>query len=469
MLPVNDAPVARQVPDMRNSAYTLSTRIPLPVQDIDGDQLAVVVTSSDPSIVTAETDGEYISITPAGKGSARISVTANDGEYSAGTSFEFTVGDVLRHAKVRLTDAPTGMISLRNHAERDATFTLSYNGFEAFPSPAEAAAHVQQMSPRVPGESFPRKLWRYVRDNTYHNYPLNADNMWHDMWTTLNSLGWGFCSHVAAVYVEIARAAGYDARVWGLNGHVVPEIMVDGQWQMYDPDLAVYYLDRTGNVAGVEQLAEDPSLITAPSDPVLAQYAATQSGPYRQIIADIYSTRENNFIDVSTFVTVEDSGSTIITIPPGARLLLPGRWTGRPIGYDDDVPGEIQEFRQAKLVLPEGWTGTLSAPWILWELEGDGVIQIGERTFRAGSDELSQYLKAPGSPVLNVSVSSNNGGLNLIFMINAIRYELLPENVINIRGQDVWAVDIGMETEDAGLHKELFPDRFRKPRPNSAI
>lgn len=461
--PVNDAPVARAVPNLRNSAYTQKTRIRFPIHDVDNDVLSVHLESSDPDVATIEQDGEFLAITPVSRGKSTITISASDGQYSAETSFEFGVDDVTRHAIVRSDALNPGPLALRNTSDRDSTFTLTYNGFEAFATAADAAKHVQGMTPEFPGEPFQRKLWRFVRDNTYHNVPLNADHMWNDMWTTLNSLGWGFCSHVSAVYVEIAKAAGYEARVWGLSGHVVPEILIDGRWEMYDPDLAVYYFDRDGQIAGVEQLAQDPALIVAPSEPILPELALAHAGPYRQAIANLYTTQDNNFVDTGAFAVREPGGSTIVTLPPGSELLLPGRWTDSPTGYDGATPYKITEYRQAKLILPAGWTGKLSMPWVLWQVEGNGTIRIANREYLAGQEKLNTFLKAPKSPVVELEVEANHDGLELVFMINAVRYELLPRNFISITGLDTWAVDMGIKPSVSGLHSEVFPESLRKP------
>lgn len=465
--PVNDAPVARAVPNLRNSAYTHQTRIRFPIHDVD-DDLSVHLESSDPSVATVEKDGEFLAITPVSRGQSRITITATDGQYSAETSFEFRVDDATRYGIIRPDPLNPGPLALRNTSERNSTFTLTYNGFEAFASAAAAAEHVQRMPPEYPGEQFPRKLWRYIRDNTYHNVPLNEDHMWNDMWTTLNSLGWGFCSNVSAVYVEIARAAGYEARVWGLNGHVVPEILVDGRWEMYDPDLAVYYMDREGLVAGVEQLAKDPDLITAPVEAILPNLAVEQAGPYRPIVAEIYATQNNNYIDSGTFATLEPGGSTIITLPPGAQLLLPGRWTESPTGYDGGIPSKVREYRQAKLSLPAGWTGKLSMPWVLWHVEGPGVVRIADNSYAAGHEKLNTFLKAPVRPVVELEVDTNPNGIELVFMINAVRYELLPRNIVSIRGLDTWAIDMDIEPSISGLFG-AFPESLRKPRVTSSL
>ncbi|MGE3600168.1 MAG: hypothetical protein AB7N70_31965 [Dehalococcoidia bacterium] len=96
----------------------------------------------------------------------------------------------------------------------------------------------------------------------------------------------------------MARAAGYEARVWGLSGHVVPEILVDGRWQMFDPDLAVYYKDESGAVAGVEDIVSRPDLITQPQSPIFA--GSNYVFPYSTTVRDIYATTADNFLMART-------------------------------------------------------------------------------------------------------------------------------------------------------------------------
>jgi hypothetical protein len=164
-----------------------------------------------------------------------------------------------------------------------------------------------------------------MRDNAYHNVPLNADRWLNDPWAVVNSLGWGLCNHVSAAYVRIARAAGYEARIWGLTGHVVPEIKVDNDWQMFDPDLAVYYFDRNQKLAGVTQLTEDPGLIAAPVNAVFA--ASDYNWPYSSAVAEIYGSTDDNYIADDVFIPESPARYQPLVLPPGARFTYPGRWT----------------------------------------------------------------------------------------------------------------------------------------------
>ena len=82
---------------------------------------------------------------------------------------------------------------------------------------------------------------------------------------------------------------GYESRVWLLSGHVVSDVHTGDRWQLYDPDLKVHYYNRDGLVAGLEELAAQPELITNPTNP-----ASPDSYVYRGRIAQIYSSVENN-------------------------------------------------------------------------------------------------------------------------------------------------------------------------------
>lgn len=463
--PVNDAPFATVIEPQRNSAYAHRSVLPIPIADVDGDPLSIEAWSSDTSVAEVVVDSDSIVVTPVDYGTATIHVSGSDGEYIAKTQFEFVIGDVTRDATVKIENDVPRLVVLRNEAEREVSFKLTFNGHHAFASASEAAEHVQAMDPLFEGETFARKLWRFVRDNTYHHVPLGAEQMWYDMWTTMNSLGWGFCSNVAAVYVEIARAAGYEARVWGLNGHVVPEIRVDGRWEMYDPDMAVYYLGSDRRVAGVEELARNPALITNPIDPVLAEDAQRQSGPYQAWIADFYGSEENNYTNDSTFNVAEPGGSTLITLPPGSELLLSGRWTTNPVGYDGVVPYVIPEYRQAMLQLPPGWIGRLNMPWVLWDVTGSGEVRVAGEQRLVGDPALSAYLKSPGRPITTLEVTSNTDGVNLIFLVNAMWYEILSNNEISLHGKDVWAISIGERVApESVIVPGPFPEYLRKPK-----
>jgi hypothetical protein len=471
-----DAPRISAVSDQQNNAYALETTVPVEIVDIDGDVLTVTAAAANPAIATVSVAGEAKSlvITPVAHGATSVTVTVSDGALDATTTFQFNVGDVTKIATVSANSGaleatpaatpPTASgktIALMNSSDREVSFSLTYNGHKAFTSLDEIVEFVRNLPERLPQEPFERKLWRFVRDNTYHEVPINAQQWWYDYWPTLNSLGFGFCGHVAAVYVEVARAAGYKARVWGLYGHVVPEIKVNGRWQLYDPDLNVYYHMRDGNVAGVEDLAADPTLITTPTTPV---YGASDNFAYSSTVADFYDAATgSNYIGDHVFLASTPPGSSQIRLPAGARLLLPGHWTAAPTGVDGTTPYHVRAYRQAALELPPGWSGSITLPWVLWDVQGQGSISLGSQHFAADSPELRSFLAAPGTALTTAAVTENPNGLRLVFMINATWYDLLDQNDVEILGQDVWAVSIGTASVDQSIQVDPFPSHLRRP------
>jgi exosome complex RNA-binding protein Csl4 len=476
---VPDAPRITVITDQQNNAYALETTVPLEVVDVDGDSVTVSAVAGDASVatITVTTDSKSLLVTPLQRGSTTITVSASDGTLNASRSFDFSVGDVTKASVVAKsgteaalvaadsTSAPsTKVVALTNTSDRAVSFTLNYNGHEAFTSIDQIARYVRGMPENISGEPFERKLWRFVRDNTYHDVPINAQQWWHDFWPTLNSLGFGFCSHVSAVFVEIARAAGYEARIWGLYGHVVPEILVGGRWEMFDPDLGVYYYTRDGQVAGVLDLEADTGLITSPANPL---WRSSNNFVYSHVIADIYdATTDNNHIADSVFLAKSPAGTSRITLPASARLLLPGHWTGAPTGYDGAVPSTIRAYRQAAIEIKPGWTGDVDLPWVLWDVQGAGAVIAGSTQFTADSDELRTRLQAPGTAITSLAVRDNPAGLRLVFMINATWFDMLDTNSVRITGQDVWAVGVGTTDVPSGVDAGSFPDELRRPDPD---
>jgi hypothetical protein len=458
----NHAPVLEPIADAANSATTLETRIHPLASDPDGDGLAFLVGTDDPAVASASIDAESgdIVLEPRASGLTNVTVSVTDGELSATTAFRFTVGDVTRTTPVNAASGEA--IVLVNATDADADFVLTHNGFRTYQSSAEMVAEVDAMIPRQAGEPFEQRLWRFVRDNTWHDVPLGPANWLSNPAVLVNSLGWGFCHNVAGTYAELARVAGYESRIWGLNGHVVPEVRIEGRWQLYDPDLAVYYHDAAGGIAGVEQLVADPSLITAPVAPLLP----ADAWPYNAEVADIYATDDNNFIDVAGFKATAEVLTGRVVLPAHARLTYQGRWTEAPVTDVTDPATTITEYEQANLTLAAGWTGALNLPWMLWDVTGDGDVRIGGITYAAGSTALRARLRGDTQAPASIEVTRSDDPLRLVFLVNPLRYEVRAANVVQLTGREVWRVEAGVESlPEANRPGAPFPAARRKPAP----
>ena len=103
-------------------------------------------------------------------------------------------------------------------------------------------------------------IFEFVKAWRRHWYPSYTSEEMHDPVKLVGVYGYGFCDDAAQVTEQLARRAGLHVRVWELDGHVVSEIYFDGGWHIVDADMERTYDHPDGHLAGVEDLAADPSL-----------------------------------------------------------------------------------------------------------------------------------------------------------------------------------------------------------------
>lgn len=438
---VNDPPKIQPLQALANSAEVRDIRISPNVSDADGDQIALSARIDDPSVASVWVEAETgtILIQPLMRGVSAVEIAASDGHAEVTERFDFEVRDVTKTRELLIPRPSTSTIEIRNSSALEVDFGLTYSGTPVFESVEGMLDFAASMPDEFAGEGLERKIWRFVRDFTYHNAPFNAKQWLYNPWVTINSLGWGFCGHVSAAFVEIARAAGYEARIWGLDGHVVAEIKVAGAWRMYDTDLAVYYRGRDGVVAGVEALAADGLLITDPITPIFS--GSAYEFPYSDVVADIYASSHDNFVGDHLFLDPMPMPRSRFMLPPGASLVFPGRWTEPPTGYNGPVPRQITQFGQASLRIPAGWSGDLAMPLVLWDVQGAGTIVIDGVNYVAGSEQLRDRVRSTDAPIVTLKVIAGQEGMALIFFINAMKFGIGAEESIALHGINVWALE----------------------------
>lgn len=144
----------------------------------------------------------------------------------------------------------------------DAPWLVSIPGPDWFDLPSIAA----QVAPDAAGQSERAfALWTFLVSQRVHGDPPTDRSDLHDPVRFLNVFGYGFCDDSATVMASLAGELGLDARVWWLNGHVVPELRIEGRWGLLDPDHEAWYpLGPEGRPASVEELERQPGLILAP-------------------------------------------------------------------------------------------------------------------------------------------------------------------------------------------------------------
>jgi hypothetical protein len=132
-------------------------------------------------------------------------------------------------------------------------------------------------------------IWRFVCPRRVFGEPPTEGPEEHDIIKFLALYGYGFCDDSARAVATLAELSGLKSRVWELDGHVVAEIMANGQWRMLDADQQAYF-HRAGaplDILGVEELAATRVAFT---HLVSFRNASEYSAKY----TECFLTRENN-------------------------------------------------------------------------------------------------------------------------------------------------------------------------------
>lgn len=351
------------------------------------------------------------------------------------------------------SDVPMAQaVQIVNSGTQTSQFQLGHNGEPIFLSIADLKAHIQAQADAFTNEPLARKGWRYLHANVSHLPPISEDNWAYSALVTVNSVGFGECGQYATALVETLLAANQTARVMGLTGHIVPEVYDGLDWHMYDPDLGVYYYDRTGQVASVATLSADTDLILNPIQPVLPNDGTQEA--YSTVISAIYGDGEH-YDATWTFLYQGAALSPRITLPPGASFTYPGKFLPQVIGYNVSgttlIPNVSEYAAEAKLDLPSGWTGTLNQlPLVLWDVQGSGTVTLNGVSYSAGSAELTSVLQQYSNSQLYTSITVNqSSGVSLIFLINWYRFAITPTMTVTAYGNETSGLNATVVTLDS--------------------
>jgi|GEM_PF-4597946 len=81
------------------------------------------------------------------------------------------------------------------------------------------------------------KIYQFIKNNSYHSYPLFKSDELHYPTYFFSIYGSGFCDDVAKNFDYLANLYGFKSRVWHLQGHVVADVYYNDKWHIIDPDL----------------------------------------------------------------------------------------------------------------------------------------------------------------------------------------------------------------------------------------
>lgn len=279
-------------------------------------------------------------------------------------------------------------------------------------------------------ERFHIRLWRYVMENRYHDAPYTVHLWGHSPVLMFNSIGFGFCDDAASVYAALAEKSGYESRVWVLSGHVVPEVRVEGRWEMLDPDLQVFYLNAIRQIAGVEELAANPQWIT---DPIGS--ASADSWVHSPALSEIYSSTGDNYVEpwLQHQLPIPAYSEPFI-LPSGAYLDFPVLDEVVLKSHDDVV---LTNFEIMKMVLPKTWIGQIHLPFVIIDIRGTGRLSLQGTQVAMGSNEASRLLNDRSRHVNQVAVESSGSEVEIFFLVNKKRFNLSNITSFELKGSNV--------------------------------
>lgn len=453
-LPVNDAPRIPEIPELYNLADQPVTIWTLNIADPDSTQIDVEVLSAEPEIahVTYDIQRDAIEIRAETYGETTITVRASDGLLDAERTFNFRATRVTREVKIAIPDPSSSMLVIRNPLDIPLEFGLGWNNKTIYKSARDL---VESAIGELRSDAdVALALWRFISSKTYHHLSF-ANKRWeHDPLLLVNSIGFGLCDDTASALAFMARQAGLPARVWALEGHVVPELQVNDAWQIFDADLRVYYQNENARLVGVEELATNASLITSPIDPLYPELL----GGYSQYYADIYSTLDDNRIE-----PWYDSGAPSVrgafTLPPGAHLQFPGTWVDTIFDY---LGGPVPAYTTMRMSVPYTTRQKIHMPLVLLAVRGEGTVRIAAQNYLIGGADLEGLLRDNGAFVSDVEILDATTDVELIMLLNTIDAGLTESTTARMTGLKVWGLEIDAEHTDfsiAYLQPELpsFP------------
>jgi hypothetical protein len=132
-------------------------------------------------------------------------------------------------------------------------------------------------------------IWRFVAEHRVHGHPVTEGDEEHDLVKFLACYGYGFCDDSAQAVVVLAKACGLQARIRGLGGHVVPEILAGGKWRMLDPDFAVHFHE-----AGDPRAIHSADELTDDRQRFEHARGLGSGGPYNKAYADLFLSTSDN-------------------------------------------------------------------------------------------------------------------------------------------------------------------------------
>lgn len=256
------------------------------------------------------------------------------------------------------------VVEMKNTSNKTSCFILKS---KEIPSNQEELFNAIEALPNLyKNEPNYEKAWRFIVENIAYQ-PTSFESFdFHHPLLLLNSIGYGQCDDLATALHFLWQMQGYESRIWEVGNHVVPEILVNNQWQMYDPSFQVYFYNENMEVASVEDLLDDQELILSPKNRInyffedLRNKNTIDSLRYSEQVAQYFLEKEK----VSTnknYSKTYHIDSLLFCLPANSSIQFPIKadkffkeknWIGEDISLNYFLKLNLQKSSFGKIAIP---------------------------------------------------------------------------------------------------------------------
>jgi|GEM_PF-2161319 len=340
-------------------------------------------------------------------------------------------------------------IVINNSSDVPLAFNLNLN--DRFPLTAEILmSEVRGLADSLSVDTA-EAAWMFVAENTFHSNSIAQEPWVHEPLLFLNSIGGGLCDDRNAVLAGIWQDLGFRSRVIGLEGHVVSEVDLNGDWAMYDADHGVFFLDSSGTHLSVEQVARTAAgnIIVKGTDSVNAFLwdfsrfrLAKQWKTYRSTNDNVEST--------GWYLNHGNRLSQIFKLPSYSSMKMVNAGAETVI----------------KVVLTEKSTGELDVPLVAFATSGELEFERNLRLEKYNSDHRLEELPPSMIKVVNAANGAAiwyrvNPLLCNLKPINNLKLEVIEGEWPKIETQRVDSVFVDLNLRDALKVSKYLKESFR--------
>lgn len=189
--------------------------------------------------------------------------------------------------------------------------------------------------------------------------------------------------------------------------------------------------------ASVAELESTPSLVTNPINSV-----TTDTWPYSQSVADLYSTTADNFVATAYELNPLKDYKFTVTMPENSTFEFPGIYAS-PLKtcYSNITSG----YTNARLTIPANYTGKVEIPLVLHTITGTGKVLLNNEEVDIGSAEMTSKINQRDN-FIDVEFIGNNNAVQIIYLLNPRIVKMNYCNVLSLTGSNLSGISAKLIT-----------------------